>query len=1071
MRKFLKHRNYKFCYLYFCFLFTGLLYNNIIIASGISQAAIITGKVIDANTIEGLPGVTILLKGTTKGTITDLNGFYSIEASPGDILVFSFLGYKSTEVAIGNQTKIDIKLAPDIIDLSEVVVIGYGTMKKSDLTGSIASVSAEQIQSMPIASLDQALQGKAAGVIVQSTSGSPAGGVSVLVRGASSVNASSQPLYIIDGVPVSNNSTGGIASIDGGQGGQTSNPLASISPDDIESIDILKDASAAAIYGARGANGVIMITTKRGAKGKNKISFNAYTGYQQLPKKLEVLNTMDYVRYRLVAHMNSINNDTYPTFSNQLDPDDAQIPYTTLHPDSFPYNTDWQEEAYQLAPISNYHLTASGGSDNATYSISAGYYNVEGILVGSSYDRLSLKANTDIKAKKWLEFGNSALISYSRENMSFNDAYYNGGMVEKILQQVPVMQVRDEEGNFVGPSEDMEGLPDNPIAAELEKQDDNIVSRVVGNVYAQINIIKGLNIKSIFGSDISNSRTTLFNPTVNRGAIYVDKSRMSEAIQQNLYWNLDNYINYTKDIKDQHNISFVTGNTRSYTKWDQFSAYRDDFPSNESRNLNLGSPGNMSNGAYAGHIAMLAYYGRLVYSYKDVFNFTTTHRWDADSRFGADYKWGYFPSYAIAWKISSLAFMENIASINFMKLRLGYGETGNSNLSGIPYLAQLRPVEVTLNNQIYPAYEPNGKDNPDVHWETVITYNIGMDINFFENRIQFTTDYYKKISDVMLIVLPLPATSSPFGSPWSNSAKMENNGIEFSIISNNFSNVFTWTTQATYSYNKNKVLDLKSTEILQGITTIDPLLTKTIEGYPVAQFYGFVTDGIFKSQEEINTHAIQSPQTAVGDIRFKDLNGDGKITDDDKTFIGNPIPMHTFGLTNEFGFKGIDLNIFLQGAYGNKVFNWTRRTMEGMVGRQNQLSVVKDTYVPEDIYLNTDHGNFLVAEKNTDTDIPRITSQDINNNRRLSNRFVEDASYLKIQSVTIGYTLPDRLTKKIDANRLRIYITGKNLFTFTKYTGYEPEHGALNNNALLTGVDLGNYPVPRSVIFGINFDF
>lgn len=1056
-------------------LLLGLLCNlslkaNDEVNSRLRQSAI-TGIVTDSDSKEALPGVAVTVKGTTRGVVTDLDGAYTIEAQSGETLVFSFIGYITEEVAVGNQSEISVLLSPDAIDLSEIVVIGYGTTKKEDITGAISTVSEEQIKSMPIASVDQALQGKAAGVIVQSTSGSPAGGVSVLVRGASSINASSQPLYIIDGIIINNSSTGGIANISGGQGGQVSNPLAGISTDDIQSINILKDASATAIYGARGANGVIQITTKRGTEGTNKFSFSSYYGVQQLPNKLPVLNTMDYAKYRLIGHMNSINRNSYPNYENQLDPTDSQIPFTTLHPDSLTTDTDWQDEAYRNATIQNYHLSAYGGTEKSSYSISAGYYSVEGILVGSSYDRLSLKANVDTKLKKWLDFGNSLMASYTKEDMSFNDAYYNGGMVERILQQRPDMPVYDENGELAGPPPGTEDAADNPIAAELEKQDDNVVSRLVANVYAQFNIIEGLTFKTSFGSDLSNARTTLFNPSISRGAIYSPTAEMQEATKTNVSWNWDNYFTYTKSFANTHNFNLVGGYNRTYIKWDQFSAYRDDFPSDDIRNLNLGSTANMQNGAYAGNISMVGYLARLIYSYKDYLVFTGSVRRDSDSRFGGDYKWGTFPSAALAWKVSSHSFMSNIPAINLLKLRVGYGQTGNSNVDGVPYLAQLQPVEVTFNNSIYPAYEPAGKSNPDLHWETGITYNVGIDVNFLDNKFQVTSDIYNKRSTEMLIVKPVPYISSPFGYPWSNEAEMVNKGFELSIISNNISRTFTWSSQLTYSYNKNEVLDLGGTEIQKGITTIDPVITNTAEGYPVSQFYGYVTDGLFKTQDEINTHAYQTPNTDVGDIRFKDLNGDGKINDDDKAFIGNPLPMHVFGFTNDFSYKGFEINLFLQGMAGNKVFNWTRRNMEGMVGTENQFQDVMNTYVPEDIYLRTDHGDFLVAEQNTDTDMPRINSGDYNNNRRISDRYVEDGSFLKIQSLTFGYTFPERISNKIGASRLKLYVSGKNLYTFTKYSGYEPEHGNLNNDPLLTGIDIGNYPIPRSVIFGVNLDF
>ncbi len=1031
----------------------------------------VTGRVIDGNTNEALPGVSVLIKGTTRGVITNLDGKFSIEASSTDVLVFSFIGYVIEEILVGNQTVINVTLIPDIINLSEVVFVGYGTQKKSDLTGSVSSVSEETLRSQPVSSVDQALQGRAAGVIVQQSSGSPAGGVSVLVRGASSINASSQPLYVVDGVAISSSSTGEIANIEVGKGGQSSNPLATINSDDIESIEILKDASATAIYGARGANGVVLITTKRGKQGQNNLSFNAYYGFQQLPKILDVLNSEEYARYELIKHVHNNNVNTFPDFDIPLDVNDDQIPFTTLDPDSFPVNTNWQKEMYQTAPMQNFHLSADGGTDKMRYSLSGGYYAVDGILIGSSFNRFSLKANTDATLAKWFQMGNSMLFSYSKEDMTFNDAYYGGGVVERALQQRPDMAVRDEAGNYAGPSEGQDSPQDNPIAAELEKQNDNIVNRLFGNIYGQVNFFEGFNFRSIFGADVSNGRTTLFEPSINRGAIYVEDEELQEAIKQNLYWSWENYFTFNKKIASVHDITVMAGYSSSYSKWDQFYAYRNDFPSNESRNLALGSEAVMTNGAYAGDIATTSYYGRLIYSYNDFIIFTHTSRVDATSSFSKGKAKGYFPSFALAYKVTNHEFMQALPFLNFMKLRLGYGETGNSNVTGIPYLAQLQPVLTTFNNAIYPAYEPIGKDNPDVHWETVVTYNAGLDIGLFLNRIQLTTDFYVKRSEEMLIQLPLSVTTSPFGNPWSNSGTMENRGFEVNLTTHNITGNFNWSTTAIYSYNKNEVLDLEGTVISQRVRTQDPMITQTAEGYPVAQYYGWVTDGIFQTQEEIESHAFQVLRTTIGDIRFKDLNGDGVIDDNDKTYIGNPVPMHVFGLTNSIEWKGFDLSLFLQGMVGNKVYNLMRRNMESLSGSANQFPTVFDAYNPHDIYLETPYGNFLVAEQNTDTEMPRMTTADNNNNRRISDRYVEDASFLKIQTLTLGYTLPKNLTDRIKAKRWRFYITGKNLYTFTKYSGYEPEHGPLNNNPLLTGIDIGNYPIPRSVIFGINLDF
>ena len=1032
----------------------------------------ITGTVIDGSTNEPLPGVTVSVKGTTRGVITDLDGKYSIVASSDETLVFSYVGYIKQEIPIGTSSQIDVSLKTEIVDLSEVIVVGYGTQKKSDLTGAITSVSEEMLKAQPVSSIDQALQGKAAGVIIMQTSGSPAGGVSIMVRGASSIQSSSQPLYVIDGIPISNQTLGGGASFDGGQGGQVSNPLASINPDDITNIEILKDASATAIYGSRGANGVILITTKRGKEGQNNLSFNMYTGFQQIPKKLNVLSSLDYARYRLMQEMNDINRDDYPNYVNQLDWESDFIPFSTLSPDSFPVSTNWQDEMYRTAPMQNYNLSANGGTEKMRYSLSGGYHNKDGILIGSSYERISLNANIDANLTKWFQMGNTLMVSYSKEDMTFNDAYYGGGLVERALQQRPDMPVYDEEGNYAQPPADWLQTV-NPIETELEKQNDNVITRLFGNIYAQINFMEGLSLKSVFGSDISNARTTIFEPVNER--IGRDKARMSEAIQQNLYWSWENYLTFTRKFADAHDISVMMGLSKSVAGWDQFSASRDDFPTDESRNLALGSTDNMKNGAYAGDVAMDSYFGRFIYSYKDFLTFTHTSRWDGSSKFGVGEKRSYFPSYALAWKISNHSFMQRLEFINFMKLRIGYGKTGNDNIDPTDYLARLSPKEVSFNNTVYAAYQPAGKDNPDLHWETVVSYNAGLDINMFDSRIQFTTDVYLSRSEDMLIQLPLPITSSPFGNPWTNSALMENRGIELSLVSHNLSGNFTWTTTASYSYIQNEVIDLKGTVIPMKISTRDEMLTQTAEGYPVAQFYGYVTDGLFRSQEEIDAHAFQPGDTRVGDIRFKDLNGDGYIDLNDKAYIGNPLPKHIFGLTNDFTWKNFDASIFLQGMAGNEVFNNIRRNMESMKGTTNQFPSVLNAYTPEDVYLETPYGTFLVAEQNTDTDMPRAYNADPNSNSRISDRYVEDASYLRIQTVTLGYTLPKNLTARLKGKQLRIYVSGKNLYTFTKYSGYEPEHGPLqidgNPNALLSGIDIGNYPIPRSFVFGVNLDF
>jgi TonB-dependent starch-binding outer membrane protein SusC len=1027
----------------------------------------VNGTVRDSRTGEPLPGVNIVEKGTTTGVVSNADGNYSITVStPNVILVFSYIGFVTEEAAVAGRSVIDIDLIEDVRALDEIVVIGYGTQRRSDLTGSVASVSEDRLRATISTSIDQALQGRAAGVQVFQNSGQPGGGVSLRIRGASSINATSEPLYVIDGVAISGSAGGLALGFDwaGGGNGQTAvSALATINPADIVSVEILKDASASAIYGSRAANGVVLITTRRGQRDQSRVSYETYYGIQQPGKWMDVMNLREYAEF-----YNEMAEAGWFAQREQY-----------LDPSLLGQGTDWQREVFRNAGIVNHQLSVSGGTDNTTYAVSAGYFNQDGTVIGSSFDRYSLRVNLDNQAKPWVRVGNTLAVSRTNERITINDS--DDGIIARTLIQSPDVPVRFADGSWGGPIESQFGIS-NPVATALDRDNDLTRSRIMGNIYAEASFLEHFTFRSEAGGDFQANNSYGFNPTYQYGLIINNINQSRRRYTQSLYWEIKNYLTYNQSFRDRHSVTAMIGQEASESNWEGILGQRTAFLSNSVQELNAGDASTATNEGWRGSSALNSYFGRFNYNFDDRYYFTATLRADGSSNFGPENRWGYFPSYAVAWRISNESFMDGLDFISNMRLRASYGMIGNQNIGGYRYGSSLSSAPSGMGQ----TFRLNSIPNPQVKWEATRSTNLAFELALFDYRIELMVDVYQQKTDDMLLVLPLPNYLGSghwmgIGSPWVNIGELENRGMEITLNTRNITrSAFTWNTDVIFSHNKNKVLSLgeEGAAIHQTVQWFHTV-TRTAAGYPIGQFYGYVVDGVFSSYDQIvnspTQHANIDPITGVwmGDLKFKDLNGDGVIDDADRQIIGDPNPLFTFGLNNNFTWRSFDLSIYMQGSYGNDIFNFTRRQTEGMTsGYTNQLATVNDrtrVNIIDPDGDTTDPDNYTVTL--SPTGMPRATSTNPNDNNRISDRYIEDGSYLRIQNVSLGYRLPAGMGSRLAIDNLRIYCSVQNLYTFTKYSGYDPEIGAYNQNPMLMGVDNGRYPLPRTVTIGLNIGF
>lgn len=1024
-----------------------------------AQNVTVKGQVSDS---EGpVIGATVKVKGASTGSVTDIDGNYSISVSPGSILTFSYLGLKTKEVKVGSQRVINVTLSADDQLLNEVVVVGYGTMKRSDLTGSVVSVDDKAIKKSVPTSIDQVLQGRAAGVQIQANTGTPGGSSTIRIRGTNSINLSSQPIFVIDGV---------IIDSDNGED-NNNNPLAAINPSDIVSMDVLKDASATAIYGARASNGVIIITTKRGETGAARITYDGYVGWQSMPKMLDVLNLQEYAE-----HYNAIADAKIKNPSNSF-----------VRPDLLGEGTDWQKELFNTAFMTNHNLSISGGNKDISYAISAGYLNQDGIGEGSSFKRQTIRGNIDAQMKPWLKGGISFSLADSKQNVGTEN-----NSIMNALRSQPSTAVRNPDGGFDGP--DDEWMPENPVALALVKTNYNKKENFRINTYLEATVLKGLTLKTELSTDYNLNRFYYYEPDYSFG-IKTNETRTGKWTKTNTkYWSWRNLITYNNTFAEKHNINVMLGQEMSHSHWETQVSTATGFLSNSTTDPSAGDISQSTGTGSQVNSSIFSYFGRMFYNYDDRYLLTATIRRDGSSKFAEDNRWGWFPSAALAWKVSNEKFMKPLSGvINGMKLRLGWGTTGNQNVPNWAYMALLSSKTTPWGTSVL-----NGNTvNPDLKWETTYSTNIGFDLNLFNNRIEFIFDWYNKKTEDMLLELPLPAFIGSGGqgaasNPWANVGSLRNRGIEMTLNTVNIDKRgFQWRTNFVFSMNRNKVtaLDTENSEIFKElqIGSDKTNVTKTTVGKPIGQFWGYKVIGMFNKPEDFyykdaqgnvkpvalpDGEIISQTEAWLGDYIFEDLDGDGKITNDDQTFIGNPEPKFTWGLGNTFSYKGFDLTIQFSGSYGNDVVNYNRRWLEITGSTSNLLRTVKDYARVEKIDPNgpDDFRNYHVT--NAGTMMPRLytdTSKHLNN--RLSDAYVEDGSFIRLQNISLAYNLPKKWLQKIYLENVKVYCNIQNLYTWTKYDGYDPEVGSLYGNTLYNGIDYGRYPSPRIYTVGLNVQF
>ena len=1049
------------------------------------QGKIIIGKIISGTDKEPLPGVNVLEKGTFNGTVTDLDGNYSIMvSSENSVLVFSYMGYVTQEVAVGDQTIINLNLAEEVVELEQVVFVGYQQMKRSDLTGAVVSVNEEALRSSVTSNIDQALQGRVAGVQITQNSGQPGGATSIRIRGASSITGSNEPLYVIDGVQFQGNGAS-VAGFDwaGGANGQSRvNPLSTINPNDIVSIEVLKDASASAIYGSQAANGVVIITTKRGQQGDARVSYNTYYALQTLPKKLEMMDLPQFADYQ-----NQIAEEL------GLEPNERYADPSLLGP-----GTDWQDAVFDPAWLNSHHLSVSGGGEKTTYALSTGYFNQDGIIIGSDFNRFTGRVNIENQVREWIKVGANLSYAKTKETITLNDG--SDGVIMNALTMQPDIPVRTFDGEYAGPSVTYSGSSYNPVALALLRNNTLERERLMGNAFAGFDIVKGLNFRTEFSFDNNNSNNVAFHPTYQFGAIENKINKMRQRVENSFFWNWNNILTYNVSFAERNNLMAMVASEAQKSSWQGIDITKENFTSNDIHVLSQGENPTLSTNGWKDAASKASYFGRLFYNYDDRYLATFTFRADGSSKFGPDNKWGYFPSGSFAWRASNESFLENVTFLTDLKLRLGYGLIGNSAIDNYLFGSSM-----TSNNSPFGTFYRVEKNiNPALKWESTAMYNVGLDLSLFSNRVSLVAEAYLKETDDMLLRLNIPNylggpnSWQDIAAPYVNVGKMENKGVELTLTTHNIrSKKISWQTDLTFTLNRNKIVELDDTSRIyyNGLYWYSEFQTATMTtvGQPIGVFYGYQTEGIFQNEQEILDHAVQivNPDSVteerpngvnlvdrttgvwIGDIRFKDINGDSIINEDDQTIIGNPNPDFTFGFNNTFTFGPFDLTIYLQGSYGAEILNYSRVRIENMTSLySNQAATVDDRARYELIDPEgdpEDPANVILA--NPGTDMPRFATNDVNRNNRMSDRFIEDGSYLRIQNLTLAYTFPNSLTQKVKIERLKIYVNAQNLYTFTKYSGYDPEIGAFNQDARVQNVDMGRYPTPRMITFGLDVDF
>lgn len=1028
-------------------------------SNGSSQSRKITGKVIDS-TGASLPGVSVAIKGTTTGTITNADGEYVLQNVPADaVLQFSFVGMKTEEVKVGTSLSINVTLLEETVGIEEVVAVGYATQKRSTVTASISSVASKEMKDIPVTNTAVALQGKVPGVVVQQTSGKLGSTPAMKVRGFGSISAGNNPLIVVDGNIVG------------------SSVFNTLSANEIESVDVLKDASSTAIYGSRGSNGVILITTKRGKTGKTTITLDAYAGFQQISKKMDILNSQEFAEFfkdaintayleRVPGAKATDKNSArganavadryvYPQGElwSWLDLDDAakvaQLP-----------DYDYQDVIFRTAPVKNYQLSASGGNDKVRYMITGGYQDQDGIIKRSDLKKYTFRTNVDLNVTSKFRLGLDFNPSYILRNDVNSDGHWaNNGVINSALSVMPFIPIYENDGITytsqakLGTVYGGTGIT-NPLANITENDDYSKVIGFLGNAYGEYDILKNLKYRiSANVSANSTRRSTYRTSKMPLNQLLPPNQATGSAISfMDLSWLFNQTLSYNKTI-GEHNFSVLLGMEATKYHYEYSSVTAINFANDNVRTLNYGTVNAGSSNETENSVA--SYFGRLNYDYKDRYLFNLSVRRDGSSLFGSNNRWGTFPAGSLGWRVSKESFMSNIQSISEAKLRVSYGLAGNNAFSNnYPYVALLSTNNYVFGNGLVNGLAASTLGNTDLGWEKSRQFDVGIDLGMFNSRIYFIADYYRRVTTDLLLSVNVP-TITGFSTSVKNIGEMENKGCEFALTTKNLTGKFTWSTNLNLSFNRNKVLALGPTG--------DPILSssgvgetnKTMIGEPIGSFFGYRQLGIFQSQADLNSYPHWA-DSKPGDVKYEDINGDKKIDANDRTIIGNNQPDFIYGMTNTFSYKGFDLNVVFTGVQGGEILNLSRRFYENLEGNSNQITTV----------LN----RWRSAENPGDGKTPRANARTTGTNNAVSTRWVEDGSFLRLQNVTLGYQIPKQLLDKFKMQTARVYFSGQNLITWSKYLGYNPEVSGYEN-ALTGGVDYGSYPLSRTFTIGINVAF
>ena len=1039
----------------------------------LAQNVNVFGTVTDANTGDEVIGATVKVKGASGGTITDFEGKYKLSTKSGATIEVTYVGYQPKQVKVTKGGQLDIQISEDVNMLEQVVVVGYGVMKRSDLTGSVSSIDEKAIKQGVNTSLEQAMQGRIAGVQVTQNSGAPGGGISVQIRGINSLSGN-EPLYVIDGIQVS------------GQTSSNNSVLSSINPSDITSIEVLKDASATAIYGSRASNGVVLITTKRGEEGKAKVQYEGYMGWQMLPKTLSVMNLPQYADFYNVraAIQGWGTREDYK------------------HPELLTNGTDWQDELFQTAFMHNHTLNVNGGNKDMHYSISGGYLDQDGVGIGSGFTRASFRANFDTNVNEWLQIGTNVAYSNTKQLITFTES----NVISTALSQFPDVSPRNPDGSYGVPQvNDFATYYSNPIFEANMKENKTNNYQLDYNVYANLTPLKGLNVRIEYGGNRGWYNSYYFVPEYTYGSIKVE-SQSTRTKNLSKYTSFKQYATYNFDVLNDHHFSVMFGHEAQWGNWESLSASRKGYISDAIHSLNVGDSSTSTNSGDDGtKWAIESYFGRLNYNLLERYLFTATLRADGSSSFGENNRWGWFPSAAFAWRISNEPFMEKADFISNLKLRLGWGHVGNQSSGSYAYGATMSNVATAWGTGYYPGNFPNA----NLKWESTKAWNIGLDLSLLNNRIEFIVDWYYKNTDNLLMQASLPSYVinndwMGMSAPWVNTGAIRNTGIEFTLNTVNISKKdLQWRTGATLSFNRNKLTALNSEGSAISGTIGTETYTHSEVGGPVGRFYGYKVIGMFTKESDFyqknaqgeflldasgnrvpvarpvdtngNLQPIAQNSVWVGDYIFEDINGDGMITEEDRTYIGNPNPDFTFGINNVITWKDFELSFFLNGSVGGDIYNLVRQEHTNTQGYGNKMSEVAN-YARVALYDPNGSANDITnvyVSNASSASVQRISAagSSLNDNNRVSDRFVENGSYLRLKTLSLAWNLPKKWLSPLKLDWVQVYGNIQNLFTISGYEGYDPEIGAQGQSVILQGIDNYRYPSQRIYTFGLKVKF